>query len=279
MDISVLGPCRVVLGDVSVVPTATKPRKVLAMLALHPDQVVSVGALMEELWGEYPPRSAATTLQTYILQIRNLIAQALRATPDEPATGAKTVLRTENGGYRLDAHGGAVDAREYEVLAASAHRAMAAGDDALASVRFREALALWRGPALVDVEVGPLLEVEAQHLDESRLSNLGQRVVADLRLGRHHEIIGELAGLSAQYPLNEGFQSHYMLALCRAGRRSTALEVYQRLRTQMRRDLGLEPSPALRRLQQAILTSDPGLDLDAVTPHHSGAALRVLQAR
>lgn len=278
MDISVLGPCRIVIGDVSVVPTATKPRKVLAMLALHPDQIVSVGALMEELWGEYPPRSSATTLQTYILQLRNLIVAALRAAPDGSAATAKSVLRTENGGYRLDSQGGVVDTREYEVLAASAHRAIVAGDDALASVRFREALGLWRGPALVDVEAGPLLEVEARHLDESRLSNLGQRIVADLRLGRHHEIMGELAGLSAQYPLNEGFQSHYMLALCRAGRRSTALEVYQRLRSLMRNDLGLEPSPALRRLQQAILTSDPGLDLDAVSPQRADGALRVLQA-
>lgn len=279
MDISVLGPCRVNHAGESVVPTAIKPRKVLSMLALHCDQVVSVGSLMEELWGEHPPRSATTTLQTYILQLRNLIEAALKAVPDGVGQDPKAVLVTEGGGYLLDTQGGVVDVHEFELKSASGHRAMDAGDYAAASVRFREALKLWRGPALVDVQTGPLLEVEVRHLEESRLSVLGQRIEAELQLGRHHEILGELAGLSVEHPLHESLQAQYMLALCRAGRRGTALEVYRRLRTQTRADLGLEPSPAVRRLQQAILTSDPSVDIDAGHMDRvAGGGLRVLRA-
>lgn len=278
MDISVLGPCRVSHLGESVVPTAVKPRKVLAMLALHCDQVVSVGALMEELWGEHPPRSATTTLQTYILQLRNLIQAALAARPDGVAESPKEILVTEGGGYLLDTQGGIVDVHEFERLSASGHRAMDAGDCAAASRRFREALALWKGPALVDVQTGPLLDVEVRHLEESRLSVLGQRMEAELRLGRHHEILGELAGLCAEHPLHESLQAQHMLALCRAGRRGSALEVYRRLRARTRADLGLEPSPAVRRLQQAILTSDPSVDLDAdFVDRAGGTALRVLK--
>lgn len=251
MDIQVLGPLAVRDGQRSVTPTAAKPRKLLAMLAVQANQVVPVSALLEELWGERLPRSASTTLQTYVLHLRNLIAQTGR----EP----KQVLVTVPGGYLLDTDGGAVDLVEFERIGAAGHRALEAGDAALASTLFTEALSLWRGPALVDVAVGALLEVEARRLDEVRLTILERRIEADLRLGRHHELVGELSALVARNSRHEGLHAQFMLALYRSGRQGEALAVYQRLRTGQVRELGLEPSPALRSLQRSILMSDPAL--------------------
>ncbi|MFJ9824425.1 BTAD domain-containing putative transcriptional regulator [Streptomyces sp. NPDC101160] len=275
MDIGLLGPLRVDQSGVSVVPTAAKPRKVLALLACRADRLVSVESLIEEVWGEDPPRSVQTTLQTYVLQLRGCISAALNGQlpPDLPL-GSKSVLVTEPGGYLLDTQGGTLDSAEFDRLARRGHAAMETGDCATASAVFRQALALSRGPALVDVQCGPLLEAEARALEESRLSILGRRIEADLRLGRHHELLGELAGLCAQYPLHEGLQAQLMIALYRAGRRSTALETYQRLRTLLSRELGLDPSPELRELQSALLAADPALAAPPQTP----ASTRLLRA-
>ncbi|MFE3140641.1 BTAD domain-containing putative transcriptional regulator [Streptomyces scopuliridis] len=240
-----------------------KPRKALALLALHPDQVISVSALVEELWGASPPRSVQTTLQTYILQLRNLIAPTVGHDPDGLPRDAKSVLVTESGGYLLDTQGGTNDVQEFDRLAGAGHRALTVGTPAAASKLFRQALALWRGPALVDVQFGSLLEVEVTRLEASRLTVLSRCIEADLRLGRHHELIGELSGLVARYPLDESLHEKLMLALYRAGRRSSALEIYQRLRAVLRKELGIEPSLALRRMQQAVLASAPELDLRA----------------
>jgi DNA-binding SARP family transcriptional activator len=262
MYIGLLGPLRVDQSGVSIVPTASKPRKVLALLACRADRLVSVEALIEEVWGEHPPRSVQTTLQTYVLQLRGCIASALGdQSPEDLPLGSKSVLATEPGGYLLDTQGGSLDTVEFDLLCRRGHRAMGGGDYVAASAAFRQALDLWRGPALVDVQCGPLLEAEAHALEESRLSILGRRIEADLRLGRHHELVGELAGLSARYPLHEGLQAQLMIALYRSGRRSSALETYQRLRTVLSRELGLDPSPELRELQSALLDADPGLDL------------------
>ncbi len=260
LNVGVLGPCRISYRDLSVVPSAAKPRKVLALLALCPDRYVSVEALMEELWEERQPRSAATTLQTYVLQLRNLIARRLRQEhgPDGPA--AKDVLVTKPGGYLLNTLGGGVDVRDYRARAAQGRRAMAAGDMETASVLLREALALWQGKALVDVQTGPRLTREALHLEQSRLEVLGLRIEADLALGRHHQLMGELAGLCVAHPLDETFHAHYMAALCRCGRRGTALEVYGRLHTAMRRELGTTPSTAAARLHRILLEGDPRTD-------------------
>ncbi|MEU6768184.1 AfsR/SARP family transcriptional regulator [Streptomyces sp. NPDC046853] len=265
MDIDVLGPLGVRVGGVAVMPTAPKPRKVLALLALHVDRVVPVGLLVEELWGERPPRSARTTLQTYILQLRELIGAALeQGTESAEASGdvsAKDVLVTAPGGYVLRGGGGSSDVVEFERLAGMGYRAMDGEDFAGAARLLREALALWSGSALADVRAGVQLEMEVRRLEETRLCALYQRIEADLRLGRHRELLGELTVLVSRYRTHENLHGQFMLALYRSGRRGEALSVYQRLRQALVRDLGLEPSPELRRLQQAILkTSEP-------TPH------------
>ncbi|MFD8733490.1 BTAD domain-containing putative transcriptional regulator [Streptomyces sp. NPDC059618] len=301
MDIDVLGTLAVRLGTVSITPTAPKPRQVLALLALRAGQVVPVGVLAEELWGSNPPRSARATLQTYILQLRELICAALddtaaggtttgtgsgsgsgtgagRGTDSGSGPGAasgieggvgvgvgggvgrhraKDVLLTVPGGYLLKNGDGRSDVREFERLAGSGYRAMDAEDYPQAARLLRQALGLWTGPALADVHTGPQLRTEAKRLEESRLCALDQRVEADLRLGRHRELLAELTVLINQYPLHESLCGQYMLALYRSGRRGEALDAYQRLRATLVRTMGLEPSPALAKLQRSLLMSGP----------------------
>ncbi|MEU8432030.1 AfsR/SARP family transcriptional regulator [Streptomyces sp. NPDC029216] len=255
MDIDVLGALAVRENGISITPTAPKPRQVLALLALHADQVVPVSALIEELWGTMPPRSARTTLQTYVLQLRALIATALEGGDGERT--AKDVLVTLPGGYLLNSGGGTSDVREFDRLAGMGYRAIDAGDFPVAAQRLREALALWSGPAFADVQGGVQLDMETRRLEETRLCALDQRIEADLKLGRHRELLAELTVLVSRYRTHENLHGQFMLALHRSGRRGEALDVYQRLRATLVRDLGLEPSTALRRLQRSILMAGP----------------------
>jgi len=321
MDIEVLGALSVRVNGVSIVPTAPKPRHVLALLALHADQVVPVSALVEELWGAKVPRSARTTLQTYILQLRELIETALATTPPAPGpvgaapgpvgaapgpvgaapgpvTGptaaaaaaaavaasvapvapapgpvpgpgavrsggggvvrsAKDVLATVPGGYRLNSGGGVVDYRAFETLAGAGYRAMDGEDFAGAARALAQALALWSGPALTDITAGLRIGMEARRLEEARLCALDQRIEADLKLGRHRELLPELTVLVNTHRMHESLHGQFMLALHRSGRRGEALDVYQRLRSTLVAELGLEPSPALARLQRSILMARP----------------------
>ncbi|MFE1288217.1 BTAD domain-containing putative transcriptional regulator [Streptomyces sp. NPDC058751] len=264
MDIDVLGALAVRHDGGSITPTAPKPRQVLALLALRAGQVVPVGVLTEELWGATPPRSARATLQTYILQLRELITAALDGGPGGTRTApgprrtAKDLLLTVPGGYLLKADGGTSDVREFERLAGVGYRAMDAEDHPQAARLLRQALDLWTGPALADVHTGFHLQTEVRRLEESRLCALDQRVEADLRLGRHRELLAELTVLVNQYPTHESLCGQFMLALYRSGRRGEALEAYRRLRSTLVRTMGLEPSPALGKLQRSILASNPG---------------------
>ncbi|MEV6954746.1 AfsR/SARP family transcriptional regulator [Streptomyces sp. NPDC051183] len=270
MDIKVLGALEVRVNGVSITPTAPKPRQVLALLALHADQVVPVSALTEELWAGKPPRSARTTLQTYVLQLRAMISTALGqgdgaegteggegAEGAAPGRTAKDVLVTLPGGYLLNSGGAASDIREFDRLAGTGYRAMDAGDFPGAARLLREALALWQGPAFADVQGGAQLEMETRRLEESRLCALDQRIDADIRLGRHRELLAELTVLASRYRTHENLHGQFMLALHRSGRRGEALDVYQRLRATLVREQGLEPSTALRALQRSILMAGP----------------------
>ncbi|MEU3664731.1 AfsR/SARP family transcriptional regulator [Streptomyces sp. NPDC032940] len=283
MQIDVLGILDVRENGVSIAPTAPKPRQVLALLALHADQVVPVSALIDELWAGQPPRSARTTLQTYVLQLRDLIGQALEQEAPEadpasaPRRSAKDVLVTASGGYMLVSGGGTSDVREFERLAGMGYRAMDAGGFKDASRLLGEALALWTGSALADVQIGARLEMEAKRLEESRLCALDQRIEADLRLGRHRELLAELTVLTSRYWSHENLHAQFMLALHRSGRRGEALDVYHRLRSTLVRDLGLEPSARLRRLQQSILVAAPETPLTA--EHQMPSTVPVSSAR
>ncbi|OIK06004.1 AfsR/SARP family transcriptional regulator [Streptomyces monashensis] len=258
MQIQVLGPLSADVNGVSIVPTAGKPRQILALLAFHPGRVVPVPTLMEEIWGTSMPRSAMTTLQTYILQLRRRLGTAMG--PDAPGT-AKEVLATRHGGYLLQVQPESVDVHRYEQLVAAGQAAFEEGADEQAAHLFRSALAMWQGTSLVDVRVGPILEIEVMRLEESRLVTVERRIDADLRLGRHTEVIAELADLIARHPHHEGLHSQAMVALYRSGRQASALDVYRRMRIRLVEELGVEPSPQLQRLHQAMLAVDPALDV------------------
>ncbi|MFJ9565863.1 BTAD domain-containing putative transcriptional regulator [Streptomyces fuscichromogenes] len=255
MDIGILGALDVRQNEVSITPTAPKPRRVLAVLALHANRAVTVGTLTEELWGRHPPRSARPTLQTYIMHLRDLIAGALEAGGDDGARTAKQVLRTVPGGYLLDRGEGTSDVREFERIADSGYRAREAGDQVEAARLLRSALDLWRGPALADISPGEYLNTWIRALAESRLCALDQRIEADLELGRHRELIAELTVLAARHPTHESLCGQLMRALHRSGRRSDALDAYRRLRTTLVRDQGLEPSLTLGRIRQSVLAA------------------------
>jgi DNA-binding SARP family transcriptional activator len=257
MECRILGPLVVRSGSVTGQLTAPKPRKALALLLVHANRIVPVDSLSTELWGDEPPHSAQTTLQTYILQIRRMLARALELSPAEVA---REVLVTASDGYQIRAGAGELDLHEYERLAAEGRLALVRGDSARASQLMACALDVWQGAALVDVRLGPVLRVEACRLEEGRLATWQQRIDVDLRLKRHHEILSELSCLAARHPLHEDLQAQYMVALYRAGRRTDALEAFHRLRGVLLHDLGLEPSHRIRRLQHAILTGDPALD-------------------
>ncbi|MEU9880854.1 AfsR/SARP family transcriptional regulator [Streptomyces phaeochromogenes] len=261
MDIEVLGALSIRENGALIMPTAPKPRQVLALLALRADHVVPVPALMEELWGANPPRTARTTLQTYVLQLRELITAARERGEVQGLGGgtwraAKDVLVTMPGGYLLSSGDGHSDVRMFDHLAGLGYRAMDAGDFAGAARQLREALTLWTGAAFADVQAGAQLEMEIERLHESRLCALERRIEAELHLGRHRETLAELTVLVNRYRTHESLHAQFMLALYRSGRRTEALDVYRRLRATLVRDLGLEPTAGLRRLQQYILAAD-----------------------
>lgn len=257
MDIRVLGPLAVTHHDRSATPTARKPRQLLSLLLLNEGVVVSTGSIISEIWDLQPPKSVQTTLQTYVMQIRKHLSTALGITPVEIA---RSVLLTRNGGYLLKLPGATVDLYEYRSLERAGMNAIDAGDDENAVRILNKALALWRGRSLADVELGRVLEPAVAGLEQSRLTIVECRLEAELRCGRHRESLSELASLTAQYNYNENLHGLYMLALYRSGCRGRALEMFRRLRELMIEELGLEPSPRLQLLHNALLAGAPALD-------------------
>jgi DNA-binding SARP family transcriptional activator len=254
MSVQVLGPFTASLGRRAVTPSAAKQRQILALLALNTGRVVTVSTLTEELWGDAPPRSFATTLQTYVLHLRNRLAEA--------GTGGRQtrdLLSTRHSGYLLE-DGCETDVAEFGRLARRGRQAAETGDLQAAADLLGCALALWRGPALVDVPLGQVLELESASLEASRLGVLERRIEADLALRRHADLVGELTLLTARNPMNENFCALLMTALYRSGHAGQALAAFRRLRDVLHTELGLEPCPRLRQLHQAILSGDPALD-------------------
>jgi DNA-binding SARP family transcriptional activator len=244
------------------VPTARKPRQVLALLACCAGRIVPVSALIEELWSnEEPPRSANQVVQTYIMRLRQRIDKA-RLSGDNGA--GKQILITRPGGYMLDIAPEDVDVHRFQKLAMAGEEALEQGDHRAASDLLGSALDSWSGPALVDVQVGSQLGVEVEWLEQSRLGVLESRIEADMGLGRHHQLLGELAELTARYPLHEKLCEQYMTALYQCGRKWRALEIFQRLRQRLVDELGIGPSRHVQQVHCAILNADS--DLREVTP-------------
>lgn len=253
VDVGVLGPLILRSGTRSNAPSASKPRNVLATLAVNAGQVVSVSLLMRELWDDEPPVSGLTTLQTYILNLRKLMSSV---TGLPPAQVARELLLTRPGGYLFQIGAGTLDLRRYFELVDAGRAAFAVGDDEEGVRRLDDALRLWRGPALVDVTGGRVLESRRRQLEESRLVVLEHMVDARLRLGMYHGVLTELVALTVENPLHEGLHAQYMRALYSLGRRAEALEVFWRLRQNLVDELGLEPGLSVQRVHAAILSSE-----------------------
>jgi SARP family transcriptional regulator, regulator of embCAB operon len=270
LRIELLGPLFVSLNQIPVRLSAPKQRQVLALLVLNAGRIARVPTLVEELWGNNPPRSYATTLQTYILQLRNALAAAQPGNP-----GARQILSTRHFGYVLEEDACETDVDAFDRLVRAGRAAAESGDHRLASEELGHALRLWRGSALTDVRMGPVLEIEAASLEECRLGALERRIEADLALGRHRDLLGELMLAAARNPMNENLCAFLMIALYRAGHVGRSLQAFHRLRAALNGELGVEPCPRLQRLQAAILSGDPGLEAAGVPwPRESAAAER-----
>ncbi|MDX3579869.1 BTAD domain-containing putative transcriptional regulator, partial [Streptomyces sp. FL07-04A] len=233
-------------------PRAAKIRVVLATLLVRANEIVSVDSLIDELWGEDPPRTATTTLQVYISQLRKLLHAV------DPELG-RDALVTRPPGYELRLDAAQLDLSVLEELHGRGRELMDRQDYRGAADLQRRALGLWRGPLLSDTPHGPLLDATAVRLSEMRTAALEQCIRAELHLGRHRSLIGELQEATAELPLREEFHAHLMVALYRSGRQADALQVFARLRRGLVAELAIEPGRALQALHQRILVGDPAL--------------------
>jgi YVTN family beta-propeller protein len=238
MDVHLLGPTEASLDGRPIALGPGKQRAVLAMLALECGRTVSADRLAEGLWGERAPPSAHKMVQLYVSHLRRLL------------DGDGAEILTRGRGYELQLVDGGVDVLRFERL--------------LEEARPREALALWRGEALADVADEPFAAAEIRRLDELRVQAAEEAIEADLAAGRDSELIAELDALVTAHPLREKLHAQRMLALYRSGRQSEALEAFARARKGLVDQIGIEPGPELRRLQEAVLAQDPALELPAL---------------
>ena len=245
--IGILGPVELV-GEGPVPLGGVKERCLLAALAVRCGEAVSTGCLVDALWADDPPRTAAKTLQNYVLRVRRALTRA----------GGPAIVTLPDG-YCLRAAPGVVDAILAESLIGEGRRTMAGGDPAGAAGLLRRALGLWRGPVLGEFAGRPFAAAEALRLEELREAALEDLSDAELALGRHHEVVGGLEALVASGPLRERRWGQLMVALYRDGRQAEALDAFGRLRQVLRQDLGVDPSAELRHLHQAILQQSPEL--------------------
>ena len=257
MRFGILGPLAVTRDDGTLVELGSpKQRAVLALLLVSANRVVALDRLVDELWGDEPPARAAASIQAYVSNLRRALE------PDRPPRAPATVLLSRAPGYLIAVDDDRFDVARFSRLA-SAGRSALADDPAGARRLLGEALALWRGPALADFAYEPFAVTEAARLGELRLAALSDRIDADLALGEHAALVPELERLVADHPLREHLWGQLMLALYRSSRQAEALAAYRRFSDTLADELGLEPGAELRRLEQAILTHDPELDLGA----------------
>ena len=256
MDYRILGALEVRNDGRPVVLGGEKPRALLAILLLHPNEVVPVDRLIDDLWGESPPTSALRTLQAYVSRLRKALDRD--GVPSESVSG---VLLTQGRGYLLRVGPAELDLDRFSDMAERGRDALGADNPQEAAELLGKALELWRGPPLADFTYDPFAQTAIHHLEELRLAALEDRIEADLAVGRAGELVGELGTLVAQHPLRERPWRQLMLALYRCGRQADALAAYQRARRELVEELGIEPGPELRSLEQAILRQDPALEL------------------
>jgi DNA-binding SARP family transcriptional activator/tetratricopeptide (TPR) repeat protein len=249
VEFGLLGPLVVRSGHTAVQVSAGKQRALLAALLLDANQVVAISGLAEAIWQGRPPETARVTLQNYVMRLRHTLGPA----------GYERIISCPSG-YLIEVHPGELDLAQFTELHGAGLAAARAGAWEDASAQLAAALKLWRGRPLADVP-SPLLAAKVPGLAEMRLVALETRIDADLHLYRHHDVTAELAALATAEPLRERVHELLMLALYRSGQQAAALAAYRRARRRIVDELGIEPGPALRELNQRILRSDPTLRL------------------
>lgn len=259
---ALLGPMEIRVNGELRTPSAPMARRVLALLLAHADRVVPMELLIDELWGEEPPKKARKTVQTYIYQLRKALC-------DEGSGQSQELVETHPHGYRLPLQGCRLDVREFQNLLREGREALTRGRASEGAALLRRGLELWRGAPLEDVESGPLLAAQTARLERLKIQALEQRIAADLALGGNQSLLEEIRDLTHQYPLHEEFCAQLMTAAKRCGQRGEALSAYARLRRAMAEQLGLEPSTRLRELQERVLA---GHDEQTHVPARAGAA-------
>jgi DNA-binding SARP family transcriptional activator len=246
LDFRILGPLEVVERNRALTLGGSRQRTLLAVLLTRANQVVSADRLIDEVWGEQPPGNAANALHYHVSRLRKALG------PDAP-------IVTRDPGYLIRVGPDELDLLRFERLVEEAQNVEPDG----AARLLREALGLWRGPALADLTETSAARNEIRRLEEVRLSALEQRFEADLALARHAELVGELEAVVCEHPLREQLRAQLMRALYASGRQAEALDVYRETRAMLVDELGIEPSPALQDLEQAILRHDPALNRSA----------------
>ena len=242
----------------------TRPRRLLAGLAVCSGEMVSIDELTETLWGGSPPRSARQNLHTYVWSLRRSL---------EKAAGSGLAIEAQPSGYVMRAAPGMLDWEEFRILSARA-AGIASSDPAAAGRLLWQALRLWRGPLVAELtDSPPVLAARIAAMLEARMTALEQRIEADLRIGRHRELVAELARLVVSYPLREDFRAHQMVALYRCGRQAEALAVFHDLRRDLAVELGIDPSPQLGALYESVLRADPRLAWSGRPGNHGAGSL------
>jgi len=259
---ALLGPLEVTRFGSQVLVRGLRRRALLARLCVSANEVVALDTLIDDLWPNNCPENPVNALQAYLSHLRSALGSG-RAGGDGPRT-----ILTRKPGYVLAVDAERYDVLRFEQLAAEGHAALREGRLEDAARSCRQALALWRGPALTEFADEVWARPVAARLEDRRWAVLEDRFEADLDLGRHGGVIGEIEAASARQPLRERFSAQLILALYRAGRQADALRAYQQVRSRLGEDLGIEPGPALRELEQAVLQQKP--ELDWVPPHGSG---------
>ena len=245
IEFHVLGPLEVVEQNRPLALGTPKQRALLAVLLVHRGEPVSSDRLIDALWGERAPPSALKIVQGYVSNLRKVLDEGLLVT-----SGRAYLLQTDPGQTDLD---------RFQSLVAEGRRALQEGDARSAAAQLREALGMWRGPALADFAYESFAQAEIARLEEARLAALEDRIDADLALGHQEQLVGELDALVHEHPVRERFLGQLMLALYRSGRQVESLAVYRDARETLVHELGLEPGRSLQELEQAILSQDPQL--------------------
>lgn len=250
LEFHILGPLEVVRGEQGLPVGSPKQRALLGILLLHANEPIARERLVEELWGDAAPKTVNAVLNVYLSRLRRLLTDG---TSDQ-------LLLTQAAGYVLRVPPESLDARRFEDLLEQGRRELASGEAGRASLALRDALALWRGPALADLAFEPFAQTEIARLEELRLTAIESLIEAKLVLGRDDALVAELETLVAVHPYREGLRAQLMLALYRNGRQAEALETYRRARRAFSEELGIEPSARLQELERAILRHDSSLE-------------------